>query len=366
MDFLKLHGEKLFFILLAVGLGLSVVSVMNLRGSFEPARSVQEKKSEMTLETEDLQGALALLTTGKKELDASTHSFTSGIRRVCVNPDQPLLIPVDAKICPYCGTAQTDEKEDRDGDGLPNGYEREIGLNPDDAADALEDQDSDGFITIYEYENETNPVDPASYPPLIDYLRLEGMEQKSIVVELLGFNQLTDTVYSLQLRWRYPGEGRWNRAYVRTGSKFGRNGEFTAEKYVHKRTRQDDGRFVDESYALIKMGRHELRLGRYGQAAVGRVTERLAVIKLIAGPQWSEDVRVGSSFEIDKISYKVIDIQNDSVVLKSDDSDKPRTIKSATQEELDRLNPSKPETEAGPGGIPADGMIPPDFFNPQY
>jgi len=381
MDFLKQHGEKLFFVLLLVGLGLSVVTVLNIQGGFKPAGDVQQRTADVSLDTQNLEGVLAVLTTDKPQLETSTNAFTAAHRKRNFDPTSPLIVlPFDAEVDPITGAEQKKGEVDTDGDGISDALESIWGMNPEDPNDVFEDHDGDGFITKIEIldadgdgmvtteekDAGTDPMLASSHPPLIDYLHLEELEQKSILIELLGFNQLTDTVYSLQLRWRYPGENRWNRGYVRTGSTFGRNREFEAVSYTEKRVRREDGTWADESFALIKVGRHELKLGRYAPESRGRITESLAKLHLIAGPQWSEEVRVGSAFEIDKISYKVIDIQNDSVVIKSDDSDTQITIRRATQEELDRVNPPKPEPEVGPDGIPPDGMIPPDFFSPQF
>ncbi len=46
---------------------------------------------------------------------------------------------------------------DKDGDGMPDQWEVDNGLNPNDPSDALLDKDGDGFTNIQEYQMETDP-----------------------------------------------------------------------------------------------------------------------------------------------------------------------------------------------------------------
>lgn len=54
---------------------------------------------------------------------------------------------------------------DTEGDGMPDGWDAEHNLDPlmDDAND---DDDEDGFSNIIEYRRGTDPQDPTSYPPI--------------------------------------------------------------------------------------------------------------------------------------------------------------------------------------------------------
>jgi len=52
---------------------------------------------------------------------------------------------------------------DRDGDGMPNDWERTYSLNPDDPADAKLDSDGDGLTNLQEYLSGTNPRDASSH-----------------------------------------------------------------------------------------------------------------------------------------------------------------------------------------------------------
>jgi hypothetical protein len=54
------------------------------------------------------------------------------------------------------------ELADSDADGMPNVWELDNELDPDDGSDALEDLDSDGLLNLYEYTNSTDPNDADS------------------------------------------------------------------------------------------------------------------------------------------------------------------------------------------------------------
>ena len=59
---------------------------------------------------------------------------------------------------------------DTDGDGLPDYYEVDYGLNPTNALDALLDADGDGVSNRAEYESGTNPTNAMSF------LRIESFD----------------------------------------------------------------------------------------------------------------------------------------------------------------------------------------------
>jgi RNA polymerase subunit RPABC4/transcription elongation factor Spt4 len=364
MDFLKKHGEKILFLVLACGLALSVVSILKGQGDFKNAKPVQIQSNELELKTENVEKVLGLLSVQDNQVVISNDSFTAETRKLCVNQECGSLIPSDLKICPICGTEQMLEI-DTDGDTITDTQEREWGMDPNDLTDVYLDQDEDGFFTLFEVQNGTNPTVASSHPPLIDYLRLEKLDQKSLQFELLGFSQLSNRVFTLQMRWAYPGQ-KWSATqYVKTGTRFGQNNEFQALRFVEKRTQQPDGRWKDESYASIQVGRHTINLGTDRNNNTGKVTESLAVLALGIGPEWEQEVRVGTSFELDKKTYNVIDILNDSVVIKADDTDSTRSVTRATPEEIEEWNPPKSKTQPEEGPMGNDPMMPVDFF-PQF
>lgn len=54
--------------------------------------------------------------------------------------------------------------KDSDKDGMPDSWEDEYGLNPNDLTDAKTDLDEDGLSNLEEYQNNTDPTDAGSYP----------------------------------------------------------------------------------------------------------------------------------------------------------------------------------------------------------
>ncbi len=349
MDFLKKHGEKILFVLLVTGLVVSVLLAINAKSNLQRSVNSSPKAGEieMTMDVETLQGYIAHLSGEATRMDIITNAFTPSVRVICMNPDDDTLISPDAIICPYCGFKQEDRTDelDTDEDGIPDYKELEWGMNPNDPNDVLLDQDSDGIPTIVEFKAGFSPVDASSHPPLIDYLRLGEVVESSIEFELRGIAKLGEK-HTMQLHWKYPDEQRGHTEYIKEGASFGRNKEFTFESYTPKRTLKD-GKYVDESKGVIRVGSRKLEIYREGPGNKGKITESTATLFLVQGPEWEEEVRVNETLELDKKSYIIVDINRQTVVLKSDvaDSNSPESIKiqKPTPEELDALKPAEPE-----------------------
>ena len=62
---------------------------------------------------------------------------------------------------------QDQEYSDSDSDGMPDGWEQDHGLDPQDPSDANLDKDADGFTNFEEYQGGTDPNDPKVHPNLV-------------------------------------------------------------------------------------------------------------------------------------------------------------------------------------------------------
>jgi hypothetical protein len=352
MGFLQKHAEKVLFAALLVGLVASIFLVLQMSSPSIGNTGRPPPSTALPKYTAGIDSLLASISGTPPSLAVVTNSFTSSSRKVCINPDDQSLIPLDAMVCPFCGFKQevVEVPVDTDKGGIPDDDERLWGMNPNDASDEMQDQDKDGFPALYEYQHGTSDIDPNNHPALITFLRLDNVIEKRMLLELRGTARLSDTAYTLQLFWQYPGETQWESDIVRTGSTFGRTKEFLAEKFTEKRVLKDT-RYVDESFATIRSGRHELQLRLDKEGRQGSIVESTATLKLIFGPTWTQEVRMGQTFELDKISYKVIDIRRDAVVIQSGTLE-PITVTAPTAEELEALKP--PATTPEPGTTPED------------
>ena len=90
-------------------------------------------------------------------------------------------------------------ESDRDTDGIPDLWETNLGLNPDNATDASLDQDSDGFTSLEEYSANTDPFDRT------DFLSAE-IERNTAGMILLSFTQKQGRRYLIE---ELTPEGTW-------------------------------------------------------------------------------------------------------------------------------------------------------------
>lgn len=214
MLFLKKHYEKvilaalLFIFVLLLGFQILIIlrakdvdidSVVGVR----PPRPDYKK-----IQPDDPAYELNAVFGEKKSLWAANQN-KEGESDVCEAaplvrcPFGPHLIPVtnypkqNAKQpgkCSYCGkeirvlvSSLIITAEDSDGDGMPDKWEQQYGLNFKDPNDAILDPDDDGFTNLEECKANTNPKDPKSRPTYAKKLYVVDVKSVPLGLRLKHF-----------------------------------------------------------------------------------------------------------------------------------------------------------------------------------
>lgn len=127
---------------------------------------------------------LAKTPTVMVEFDGKSQSFLASERRVlCKKCKKAIFIEIKkdesgdeiTPKCPFCGEDQGMAKKvvlDGDGDGLPDKWEKSVGLDPKNPADADADMDGDDFTNKEEYLAGTKIDDKSSHPDYLDSLKI--------------------------------------------------------------------------------------------------------------------------------------------------------------------------------------------------
>jgi hypothetical protein len=152
-------------------------------------------------------------------------------RVTCVSATCLKPIPYAAEKCPFCDAAQPIAPEfntelDSDKDGISDKVEIQLGLNPQDPADAKGDLDGDGFSNLDELRAKTDPKDPKSHPALVNLLRVKELRGKRLPIIFSGVNKMPDG--KMQLVFNQTGANR-KTFWVREGDAIGDTG-FVAGK----------------------------------------------------------------------------------------------------------------------------------------
>ena len=172
-------------------------------------------------------------------------------------------IPYGVAKCPFadCGKKQKrDEKPsyDTDNDGLPDEFEKSVGLNPADASDASGDIDGDGFTNIEEYIAKTDLKDPASHPDYLDFVKVQlPLQQTFTHLIFQGAYKLPSG--KIKFNFKDPTKGRdYDRGIysVYEGEDIGKSG-FVAVSYEQKTKKVTMGggmqKPVDVSEVTVKI-----------------------------------------------------------------------------------------------------------------
>lgn len=352
MGFLKNHIEKILFGVLLLGLGLTFVTLLNLRNNRETTDRIRLAipQQDLTLDLSQLDTLRSTLTDTPPTVEVAMSAFTPEIRVVCINPEDRSLIPAEATHCPFCGWEQREEERDSSGDGIPDHLKLRWGLDPNDPTDVHQSLDGTGFSVLVQFQRGHDPMDPDDYPALIEFLRVMDIRAETIRFEFRGFTQLAENVFMVQLRLQYPDQNDWQSIRVRAGedptgqnrNRFGRNNEFSADRFVQTGERIN-GRFMDQSYVQISGGRTPFRLFRDGERARHNLVKRTATLTLYMGPEWSQTVQPDETFVLDNKTYKVVDIHEETVVIAEVETQAQVTVRSATAAELEEAAPPQAE-----------------------
>lgn len=118
------------------------------------------------------------------EFDDKTQNFLASERRVlCKKCKKAIYLEIKKgedgeelqPVCPFCGEKQGEAKKivlDGDGDGLPDKWEKSVGLDPKNPADADADMDGDDFTNKEEFLAGTKIDDKSSHPDYLDCVKI--------------------------------------------------------------------------------------------------------------------------------------------------------------------------------------------------
>lgn len=250
-------------------------------------------------------------------IPAAQRRMLVGELRVSSVPDG-LPIPFDADICPFTGAAQPKSidisERDTDGDGMPDIWEQQFGLNPLDPADAGTDADADGFSNLEEFLGKSNPTLATETPPPPAKLRLVQARVIPFKLRFLGVSRISDTEVRYQLNLR-----TLERTY------FPRMNEevegFTVIAY--------DEKGPDGPVLTLQQGDKTINLVQ------GRVLDQQArtalLVFLVDGQRFR--VNIGESITLLGREYKVIDISDMRVVIRDEEASKDFEIDLISEDE---------------------------------
>ena len=191
MLLLKKHYEKvilsvllLIFVLL---LGLQILTILRARDvDIDSVLGIKPPKPDyVKIAKDDPKYELMLALQSKNSLWSAANSKNSNVD--LFDPPQLARCPFGLHFipisdfpkqnaekpgkCSFCGkdirvfkSALIITADDSDGDGLPDKWELQYGLNPKDPTDAKGDVDTDGFTNLEEYQAGTDPLNPKSRP----------------------------------------------------------------------------------------------------------------------------------------------------------------------------------------------------------
>lgn len=270
-------------------------------------------------------------------LTNSARTTVSELRVSCVKCGRP--IPYEAVECPFCLAQQPAiidiTKLDTDTDGVPDKVELAWGLDPQSSADAAQDLDGDGFTNVEEFRDGTDPKNPDSMPDPVVKLRVAAIRPVPFYLR-----------------------------YVTT-SFFGEEPRFQLNLQTLERT------------YFVKLG--EVVLGYKVEAydPAGKAGETLTMVRqadkrpvtLVKGKPVTEQElailfvslldrsrlpiqRLNNEFTVRNVTYKVVDIRREHVIIQNVKTGEKVTVPLLTSEERSALVGQPDAASPAPGGSP--------------
>ena len=340
-SWLSQNYDKLILVIILVALLLSAFLLFMEIGQkrHELAEAAWEKMSIEPKKVEPIEPLLARFDEMKNALSApfqagqfSNRMVVSELRISCIECLKP--IPFDAKVCSFCQTNQpagiSPDQMDSDGDGIPDKIERESGLNPLDANDAVVDTDGDGFTNKEEWLSGTKLSDANDYPSPAAKLRYVRVGSNPFKLRFQGEARVSDgLIYQLNLR-------SLERTYfVRVGD------EIEGFKVLECVTNAPDGPTI-----ILKQGDTRIPLVK-GKTREG--FEMVAELVFLID-QKRMRVRVADVIELKGREYKVIDIRRDGVLIRDEKTRKTTQVGPLSDSEKSALE-SGLNDPAQPGSI---------------
>lgn len=254
------------------------------------------------------------------QVDARVAHLGVGELRVsCVNCAKPIMFA--AKKCPFCGYDQPDiddpARMDTDRDGIPDVRETELGLNPADPKDAQADSDGDLFTNLEEVQSGTDLKDATKFPPVIAKMRLREVFVKPFKLRFLSVSTLAGgDRYQLNLR-------TLERTYFK-----GMGDEVEGYKLVSFDAAAPEGPTL-----VVSNGRETVRLVKDQVVDAGAKTAVL--VSLLDGAE--KPVQIQDEFDVAGKKYKVVDINEDRVLIRDLEASSEVTIGLLTGDESLKL-----------------------------
>lgn len=343
----KEHYEKIALLLVLIGLLLSSVLLL-----YQTGRARRALSEISTWEVMDSQGKVY------KKLDLSQYEpfqealekpfriaartnlfMVSELRVASVNPDVVTPIRYDATVCPWTGYPQPSITErDSTGDGIPDQWLIDHGLDPFDKAVGDSDPDQDGFTVMEEFLAGTNPVDAESHPSYGIKLRVRRIVDRPFGLRFMGTSEPS------------PGDVRYLLNMTsQARSHFARMGdEIQGFKLIgyEPQTRPGPLGPVDASVLVLDRAGKRIRLVvNQDYREQDRVAELIFLVdESTYRVEPGEDVTVGG------YQFKVIDIAADHVIIRDE--------KRAENIRIEMLAPS--DLAPVPGTMSDDSSFP--FF----